>query len=258
MKASYRRQRRVDQLASPQAVRSILQQLRSELPEMIPLADNDLIKMLRAVRHVQKYRATDTRRGRPGRWSRETLLNVGTRLSEILSRETSSNISISSFVDHYLRILDFPSDVVDALALGYVNLFEAEQLARISPARINGDPAEAHRLRAELLATHRSARLSGERLRQRTAELLGAFSNETTAGPESGFESDLEDFDPYDSTHLFWDQIKQLGFALRDIRSEDLRDEEIDELLRVSEPVLQVLSRIQRRKERKAVRKLVI
>ena len=258
MKASYRRQRRVDHLASPPAVRSILQQLRSELPELIPPTDNDLIKMLRAVRHVQKYRATDTRRGRPGRWSRETLLNVGTRLSEILSRETSSNISVSSFVDHYLRILEFPSDVVDALASSYINLFEAEQLARISAARINGDPAEARRLRAELLTTHRQARLSGERLRQRTAELLNTFSVQTDSGLESGFESDLEDFDPYDSTHLFWDQIKQLGFALRDIRRADLRDEEIDELLRVSEPVLQVLSRIQRRKERKAVKKLVI
>jgi hypothetical protein len=224
----------------------------------MPSADNDLIKILRAVRHMQKYRATDSRRGRPSRWSRETLLKVGTRLSQILERETSSNISISSFVDHYLRILEFPSDVLAALAARHVNLFEAEQLARISPARINGDPAEARRLRTELLATHRSARLSGERLRQRTAELLSSFSAETPAVLESGFESDLEDFDPYDSTHLFWDQIKQLGFALRDIRREDLREEEIDELLRVSEPVLQVLSKIQRRKERKTVKKLVI
>jgi hypothetical protein len=66
--------------------------------------------------------------------------------------------------------------------------------------------------------------------------------------------SDLEDFDPYDPTHLFWDQIKQLGFALRDIRPEDVTEEEIDELLRVSEPVLTVLARIQRRKERKTLK----
>jgi hypothetical protein len=49
-----------------------------------------------------------------------------------------------------------------------------------------------------------------------------------------------------------------LGFALRDIRREDVTDEEIDELLRVSEPVLTVLARIQRRKERVAVKKLAI
>jgi hypothetical protein len=53
---------------------------------------------------------------------------------------------------------------------------------------------------------------------------------------------------------MFWEQIKQLGFALRDIRPEDVNDEEIDELLRVSEPVLTVLARIQRRKERKTLK----
>jgi hypothetical protein len=30
----------------------------------------------------------------------------------------------------------------------------------------------------------------------------------------------LEDFDPYDPTHLFWDQIKQLGFVLRNLGSD--------------------------------------
>ena len=38
---------------------------------------------------------------------------------------------------------------------------------------------------------------------------------------------DLEDFDPYDFTHLFWEQLKQLGFAFREIKREDVTDEEI-------------------------------
>ena len=71
-------------------------------------------------------------------------------------------------------------------------------------------------------------------------------------------ELNLEDFDPYDPTHLFWDQIKQLGFALRDIRREDVIDEEIDELLKASEPVLTILAKVQRRKEKKPVMKLKI
>ena len=41
----------------------------------------------------------------------------------------------------------------------------------------------------------------------------------------------MEDFAPYDPTHLFWDQIKQMGFALRDIRREDVSDEDIDTLI---------------------------
>jgi hypothetical protein len=91
-------------------------------------------------------------------------------------------------------------------------------------------------------------------LRNRVNELLRASTNEAATAEVIDFGQDLEDFDPYDPTHLFWDQIKQLGFALRDIRPDDVNDEEIDELLRVSEPVLTVLARIQKRKERKTLK----
>lgn len=258
MRATYRRERKTDPLAFIQAVRSVIEQLRTSLPEIIPKNDKDLVRMLRAIRHVNRYPATDTKRGRPGRWRREELLAVGARLSSILERETSSHISLSSFVDHYLRLLDFPSDVLEALLSGQINLFEAEQLARVTPQRLQISPSQARRTRAELLSTHLQARLSGERLRQRVAELLRASTVEAGEISENGLEMDLEDFDPYDPTHLFWDQIKQLGFALRDIRREDVLDEEIDELLKASEPVMTILARIQRRKERGSVKKLII
>jgi hypothetical protein len=148
-------------------------------------------------------------------------------------------------------MLDFPSDVIRALADGDINLFEAEQLARVTPERLGVSSGQARRTRADLLSAHLQARLSGERLRQRVAELLRATSAEAADSAESVADVDLEDFDPYDPTHLFWDQIKQLGFALRDIRLEDVADGEIDELLKASEPVLTILARIQRRKEKK-------
>jgi hypothetical protein len=86
------------------------------------------------------------------------------------------------------------------------------------------------------------------------AEILHVSSAQIADSSESSPDLDLEDFDPYDPTHLFWDQIKQLGFALRDIRREDVLDEEIDELLQASEPVLIILARIQKRKERKTLK----
>ena len=95
-------------------------------------------------------------------------------------------------------------------------------------------------------------------MRQRVNELLRASTNEAGVTENADLELDLEDFDPYDPTHLFWDQIKQLGFALRNIRREDVMDEEVDELLRTSEPVLTILAKIQRRKEKKTVMKLKI
>jgi hypothetical protein len=183
---------------------------------------------------------------------------VATRLGDILERETSSHISLASFVDHYLRLLEFPSDVIEALDNEKINLFEAAQLARITPLRLGITPSQAKRIRADLLSTHLQTNESGPQLRHRVNELLRAATNEARASESADLELDLEDFDPYDPTHLFWDQIKQLGFALRGIRREDVMDQEIDELLKASEPILTILARIQRRKEGPAPKKLMI
>lgn len=213
---------------------------------------------MRAARHAQRYSATDTKRGRPGKWKREELLRVAAHLGEILDRETSSHISFASFVDHYLRLPDFPADVIEALESGEINLFEAEQLARVTAGRLGVSASQAKRTLSELLSSHLQTKASGERLRQRVNELLRASSaepGEPGGGPGTELE-DLEDFDPYDSTHLFWEQLKQLGFAFREIRREDVADEEIEELLKASEPILAILSRIQRRKEQSRVVKV--
>ena len=216
------------------------------------------MRLLRAARHAQRYPATDTKRGRPGKWKREDLLGVAAHLGDILYRETSSHNSFASFVDHYLRLLDFPPDVVEVLEKGEVNLFEAEQLARVTAERLGVTAAQAKRTRAELLSSQLQTKGSGSRLRQRVNEMLRTSAAESAVsgaeldiGPE-----DLEDFDPYDSTHLFWEQLKQLGFAFREIRREDVTDVEIEELLKASEPILAILSRVQRRKEQTKIIKV--
>lgn len=256
MRATYRRQRKAAPLASVEAVRSVVEQLRADLSEIIPQKNRELVRMLRAARHIQRYPATDTKRGRPSHWRREDLIKVSTSLNDILERETLSNISLSSFVDHYLRLLDFPADILQALSSGEINLFEAEQLARITPERFNSTSGRTKRVRADLLSAHLQTKASGAQLRLRINELFRASANEASPTEGTNFELDLEDFDPYDPTHLFWDQIKQMGFALRDIRREDVSDEDIDELLKASEPVLTILAKIQRRREKRAVMKL--
>ncbi|MFL6336454.1 MAG: hypothetical protein ACJ754_24385 [Pyrinomonadaceae bacterium] len=236
----------------------MFEKLRAALPELIPRKDKELVRLLRAARHAQRYPATDTKRGRPGKWKREDLLRVAAHLRDILDRETPSHISFASFVDHYLRLLDFPRDVIEALENGEINLFEAEQFARVIAQRLGVTNDLAKRTRADLLSTHLQTKASGERLRQRINELLRASAIESRGtGAELAVESeDLEDFDPYDSTHLFWEQLKQLGFAFREIRREDVTDDEIEELLKASEPILAILSRIQRRKEQTKVIKV--
>jgi hypothetical protein len=258
LRATRRRRRRDNPLASLEAVRSVIGKLRLVLPDLIPQKDKQLVRLLRAARHAQRYPSTDTKRGRPAKWKREELLGVAARLEDILNRETSSHISFASFVDHYLRLPDFPSDVVEALENGDINLFEAEQLVRVTAMRLGASPSQAKRARSELLSSHLQTKASGERLRQRINELLRASSAETgqTSGEMDTELEDLEDFDPYDSTHLFWEQLKQLGFAFREIRREDVTDEEIEELLKASEPILAILSRIQRRKEQSKIIKV--
>ena len=118
---------------------------------------------------------------------------------------------------------DFLSHLVNDLKIytlvsSQINLFEAAQLARVTPRSLGSSSAQARRRRADLLSTHLQTKESGPGLRQRVRELLRASAEKAAEDQVIDAELDLEDFDPYDPTHLFWDQIKQLGFALRDIR----------------------------------------
>jgi hypothetical protein len=244
-------------------VLAILNELSSRLPGLIPSNFNDLRSLLRAVRHVERYPATDTRRGRPGRWRREDLLSTSLCLSEILDRETSGRIRIATFIDHYVRILDFPVDIQRPLNAQKINLFEAEQLSRINHRSLSIVETDALRIRAELLSTHIKARLSGERLRQRINELLGRVSrDDTPLTPFTGQREDelenVAEIDAYDASHLFWDEIQRLNFAFRDLQREDVSESDIEEFLHVCEPVWTVLNRIQKKKEKRAPAKTLI
>jgi hypothetical protein len=87
---------------------------------------------------------SETKRGRPARYTHEELLRVDSSLRDLLSRET--RISVRSFVGQYLPILDFPRDVREALERGDLNLFEAHQLARLMARKLGGSDAEARSL----------------------------------------------------------------------------------------------------------------
>jgi hypothetical protein len=73
----------------------------------------------------------------PPRWRRKVPLRAAGELRFVLRRETSARMSLSSFVGQYLPLLDFPADVLEALSAGRVNLFEAMQLARLTPERLD-------------------------------------------------------------------------------------------------------------------------
>ena len=262
MRITRRRKRSPDQFASPDWVRSIFDQLKSASPLLSSLKEKDMIKLARAVRHFERYSATDTKRGRPARWPREDLIRMNLKLSDLLRRETSGRLSLATFVDHYLRVLVFPADVLEPLRAHSINLFEAEQLARITARRLSDTSSAAKQKRQEILRVHLKSRESGERLRRRVNELL----NGSAPGPARPVASDseinspenLEDFDPYDTTHLLFEEIKRLGFAFREISREDLTDELIEELLQATQPVWAVLAKIQRQGQKSSAHRLTI
>ncbi|MDT5272079.1 MAG: hypothetical protein QOH49_4265 [Acidobacteriota bacterium] len=254
MRATRRRQRRPDPLARPEAVRAVCEELRSRMPGVIPNSERQLVRFLYAVRHVERRPATDTKRGRPSRWRREDLGTAASHLRAVLGRETSKRVSLNSFLGQYLLILNFPPDVQDALSDGRANLQEAAQLARLTPARLNRTPADARRTRAKLLKAHLAVQGSQTRLRERVRELLGESWEPGAAAVEAVavLKADvLLEADPLDSTHLFYEELRRIGWALRGVRPEDLTGEDLDALIPVLDELGAVLLQIERRNRRK-------
>jgi hypothetical protein len=254
MRATRRRQRASDLLARPEAVRAICEELRSRMPGVIPNSEKHLVRFLYAVRHVERRPATDTKRGRPSHWKREDLVSAASHLRDILTRETFGRVSLNSFIGQYLLILDFPSDVQDALSDGRANLQEAAQLARLTPERLGRTPAEARRTRGEILQAHLAVQGSQTRLRDRVREMLGESREPAAAEVEAAavLKADvLLEADPLDSTHLFYEELRRIGRALREVRPEDLTGEDLDALIPVLDELGAVLSQIERKNRRK-------
>lgn len=251
MRAARRRSRTADPLADPSAVRALCEDLRARLPGLIPTSEKGLVRFLYAVRHVERRPATDTQRGRPGRWPREELVKAAGQLRSLLERETGGRVSLNSFLGQYLPIIEFPSDVTDALVSGRLNLQEAAQLARLTPERLNCSSRAAREQRSEVLQSHLAVQGSQTRLRERVKELLGESKPpEVSEGLASVVVKvdELLEVDPSDARHMFWEEMKRLFFAMREIEPEDLDEETMDDFLQAMDGVSNVLYRIEKRR----------
>lgn len=253
MRVTRRRTRKTDPLASRHAVEAVLRSLRASLPEIIPNSNKALLRLLQAVRGLYARTVTDSKRGRPSRFPRETLLRVDSHLRSILARETS--ISVRSFVGQYLPILDFPRDVREALERGEVNLFEAHQLARLTPERLGITEVGASAQRRKLLEAHLMALESGARLRARVKEMLGEVEEPSPTKTEAlavAKADELLEVDPADSTHLFYEELRRIGRAIRGIEAEGLSEEDFNSLMPLLDELSTVLHRIEVRQRPKA------
>lgn len=259
LKVTRRRTRRADPLASAEAVEAVLASLHSSLPELIPRSRKNLSSLLNSVRGLYMRQPTETKRGRPPRYTREQLLRVDSVLRDILSRET--RISVRSFVGQYLPILDFPRDVREALGRNEVNLFEAHQLARLTAKRLGNNDGQARSLRKRLLEAHLLAQGSGTLLRQRVKEALGEMREPDPTETEVvavGKADELLEADPLDASHLFFEELRMISRALREIEPEEVTDEDLSEIMPAVDQITLTLQKIARRKEREQAKILRI
>ena len=259
MKATRRRTRRTDPLASADAVGRVLERLRSSLPEIIPRSHKNLSSLLNSVRGLYMRQPSATKRGRPARYTREQLLRVDSAMRELLARETG--IGVRSFVGQYLPILEFPKDVQEALEQGEINLFEAHQLARLTVRKLGGSEGEARTLRRRLLEAHLLAQGSGTLLRARVKEALGEMREPDPTETEVlavGKADELLEADPLDASHLFFEELRMISRALREIAPGEVTDEDLSEIMPAVDQITLTLQKIARRKEREQAKKLVI
>jgi len=148
------------------------------------------------------------------------------QLRSLLDRETRGRVSLNSFIGHHLPLLDFPSDVTDALVSRHLNLQEASQLSRLILERLGCSESAAQAQRAELLRSHLAVQGSQTRLRGQVKELLGESKQPAISEGLTSVVTrvdELLEVDPSDTRHMFREEMKRLFFAMREIEPEDLR-----------------------------------
>ncbi len=259
MQATRRRTRTPDPLASRAAVQAILAQLQTTLGAHSPKTEKELVQLLRATGYAERHPHVQAGRGRKSRWSAYDKAHVRQVLTDILARETK-RIGLRSFLEHYLLILEFPAEVAEALEEGRLNLFEAEQLARLTTKRLGLSEAKSKQRRQALLRAHLQTSASGIRLKAKVdaALHLARHPEAATATSHSDdilaaaatLESELsalslpsgEWLDSLPPEHLFGEYLHLIGSLLREIRAEELQAAELERIGTLAEPLIQYLN----------------
>ncbi len=276
-----RRKRIADPLASRAAIRGVLDGMRRRLGAWAPTMERELVGLVRSAERADRKPTGQEGRGRPPQWSRAELREALRSLRRELAGRRTSRIGARTFADHYLSVLAFPDDVAEALESGSVNLFEAEQLARLTATKLGVRSATARRRRADVLATHLSAAESGARLWVRVSDIIAMAANsEETKKPVTStsiaeaaakLEKELDairrsqrrrepDVDlghrarvpAPDPAHLFYEHLTGIAFVLDAIRPADLRSDDLHRVLDRADALLLSLQQIKRRGGRRA------
>jgi hypothetical protein len=246
--------RQPDPLASVSEIHKVIDELRERCPELIPASERGLFRVMNAVRHIERHPTGLSKSGRPGHFPREKLLEVSRHLKAVLAKHCRERISPSTFIGFFLPILRYPPDVISALEKGEITRLEAAQLARLTPERLDVKPKKALAIREEILSNHLKMQGSQTQLRRRVAELLGAETIVTSENMMAAVRQvdDLLTVAEDDRRHLFYEQMKEFFFAMRDIRPEEIDDPTLEEILEASDQLMGAIYKIRRTRKQQA------
>lgn len=253
-----RRERTLDTLASPEAVRGVLRRLADRLPAEVPDNEREIVRMLRAASHCERRGWARSLRGRPSRYDRNKLSKLWSALGEELARGTRPSVSPRTFTEHYIRLLACPKDAVEAIGDGRINLFEALQLARISAKSTGMSGSGAAKLRTRVLGAHVASQGSAKQLYERVNELLGKPRVPESGGHETSYynrglepgEEELDaETDAYltDPGALFSDQLRQIAIEMARIDVGEITEAETSALFDLLDQLYLRASKIARR-----------
>jgi hypothetical protein len=106
-----------------------------------------------------------------------------------------------------------------------------------------------------MLQAHLAVQGSQTRLRARVKEMLGEATQERVSSEglvEVVAKADeLLKLDPGDTRHLFFEEMKRIFFAMREIEAEDLDEEMMEDFLQAIDQVSNVLYRIELRRRKR-------
>src|SRR4030095_8177399 len=249
-----RRGRTLDPLAAFEELRTVIDDLRGRCPDMIPSSEKEALRLMNAVRHVERRSASTSKNGRPGHFPRGQLLDVSRHLKAVLAKRYRDRISLSTFISFCLPILNYPPDVLDALENGDITRLEAAQLARLTPEKLDVKSKKSLAIRQEVLSNHLKMQGSQTQLRRRVAGLVGdetIMNSENMVAAVSQVD-DLLTVEEDDRRHLFYEQMKEFFYAMRDIRAEEIDDPTLEEILEASDQLMGVIHKIRLKRKQQA------
>ena len=182
--------------------------------------------------------------------------NFSTLCANRQLRETQGRISLSSFVGVYLRLLHFPADLIVALESGQLNLQEATLLARLTAERLATMPRQAKALRQSVLKAHLQANGSQNSLRARVQSLLGetaAVVSSKTMTEAVQKVDELLEIGPEDVRHLFFEEIRNLFYALKEIEPAEVTEDDIAHFSQAADQVFNVIQGIRQQRKHQAL-----